>query len=180
MLETQFGNYIFRNSFLLFAIWLFPIPRTSNWSLFFWITIIEISQKSGQSPRRGVLDPSGKRHLVGPWPRLPQAVSNSNIPQASPGIPKERDFPNINCCLGVWGTFQGYLGKFVDCGNMGIFATNFHAFGEPRDTIDTATAYNNLACCLAALDRPVEATWPELEEFQKFPYISWCCRHEEK
>ena len=27
---------------------------------------------------------------------------------------------------------------------------------RPRDTIDTATAYNNLACCLAALDRPVE------------------------
>ena len=53
-------------------------------------------------------------------------------------------------------------------GKWGIFATKFHAFGEPRDTIDTATAYNNLACCLAALDRPVEATWPELDEEKQF------------
>lgn len=26
-----------------------------------------------------------------------------------------------------------------------------------RDTVDTATSYNNLACALAALDRPLEA-----------------------
>lgn len=51
---------------------------------------------------------------------------------------------------------------------MGIFATKFHAFGEARDTIDTATAYNNLACCLAALDRPVEATWMSLKGFHIF------------
>jgi len=78
--------------------------------------------------------------------------------------------------LFLWVIFHSYVKKqegksiFVDRLNLnshGEMTLNHYeslqnrgenrwSFPFLRDTIDTATAYNNLACCLAALDRPVE------------------------
>ena len=58
------------------------------------------------------------RHLLlrGHFYCLPEAKKN-NIPLAhTPGIPKPPNERNsfINRWLGVWGMFQGYVGKFLD------------------------------------------------------------------
>lgn len=60
----------------------------------------------------------------------------------------------------VWsglGRVAFYSGSFEAAARLYMRARSIREKALGGDTIDTATAYNNLACCLAALDRPVEA-----------------------
>eukprot|EP00434_Breviolum_minutum_P045010 symbB.v1.2.040269.t1/scaffold7113.1/size13259/2 len=60
----------------------------------------------------------------------------------------------------VWGGLGRvafYSGSFEAAARLYMRARSIREKALGGDTIDTATAYNNLACCLAALDRPVEA-----------------------
>jgi len=60
----------------------------------------------------------------------------------------------------VWnglGRVAFHIGRFEDATRLHMRARSIREKALGGDTIDTATSYNNLACCLAALDRHTEA-----------------------